>query len=145
MTTAVFPVISDWGFRFCRASWGEESSVQLAWWYTAPLVHALRANSLECWVDPVHCWLPLACYHGDPIWESIIVSWRGWGPPANPPREDVFTIIFKFFTQVFVVVVVEVGLQQFFFYYNTLWNSRAWGVDDIFLSLIKFSAFFILF
>lgn len=50
-------------------------------------VYALWANSLGCWADPVRCWLPLACYHGDPIWESIIVSWQGWSPPVNVLRE----------------------------------------------------------
>lgn len=31
--------------------------------------------------------LPPACYHGDPIWESIIISWQGWNPSVNVPRE----------------------------------------------------------
>lgn len=49
-------------------------------------VYALWANSLGCWMDPVRCWLPQACYHGDPLWESIIVIWQGWSPPVDVLR-----------------------------------------------------------
>lgn len=66
-------------------------------------VYVLWAHSLGCRVDPVSCRLPPACYHGDPIWESIIVSWQGWNPPVNVPREKekacycaILAIIFTF-------------------------------------------------
>lgn len=65
-------------------------------------VYVLWAHSLGCRVDPVSCRLPPACYHGDPIWESIIVSWQGWNPPVNVPREKESLLLCNFSNYIYI-------------------------------------------
>lgn len=80
-------------------------------------VHALWANSHRCCVDPVGCWLPLACYHGDPIWESIIASWQGWrsSSESTESMEGIacYSAFFYTYVNIFQVFVAdeEFGLE----------------------------------
>lgn len=72
--------------------------------------------------------LPPACYHGDPIWESIIVSWQGWNPSVNVPREKEKACYCAILAIIFTFHILFLFLET---------NCRALDFRDIVDNLVK--------